>query len=351
MRELLRHRQMRVYLVGQGLSLFGSMSLWLAAGIFVKTLTDSYGAAGMAFFCVALGTLCGPLGGVLVDRFPRRPLLIATNTAAALLLAPLLLVREPNQVWLLYTVLFGYGALHGLIASGQSALLAGMLPTELLPHANSALRTIQEGLRLLAPLAGAGLVAWQGFYAVVWLDIAGFLAAAVTLLLIRPQEAVVTKVKERFLDAVTAGMRHIRRHQALWSFTLACAAATSVIGFGESALFAVVDLGLDRPTAFVGVLLTAQGVGAIVAGPLAGALINRFGELRLAAVGLTLFASGNALWIVPSLPVTLMGAALAGAGLPWLTIGAITLMQRRSPPHLQGRVFSGFDLAVTVPQV
>ncbi|MGH3749140.1 MAG: MFS transporter, partial [Micromonosporaceae bacterium] len=192
MRELLRHRQMRVYLVGQGLSLFGSMSLWLAAGIFVKTLTDSYGAAGMAFFCVALGTLCGPLGGVLVDRFPRRPLLIATNTAAALLLAPLLLVREPNQVWLLYTVLFGYGALHGLIASGQSALLAGMLPTELLPHANSALRTIQEGLRLLAPLAGAGLVAWQGFYAVVWLDIAGFLAAAVTLLLIRPQEAVVT---------------------------------------------------------------------------------------------------------------------------------------------------------------
>ncbi|MGH3664140.1 MAG: MFS transporter, partial [Micromonosporaceae bacterium] len=42
---------------------------------------------------------------------------------------------------------------------------------------------------------------------------------------------------------------------------------------------------------------------------------------------------------------------LAGAGLPWLTIGAITLMQRRSPPHLQGRVFSGFDLAVTVPQV
>jgi MFS family permease len=347
MGELLRRRDIRWYLAGQGASLLGSMSLWLAAGIWVKSVTGSYGAAGMAFFCLTLGTLAAPLTGLLADRFRRRRLLLVTNLAGAALLLPLVWVRP---LGLVFVVLLGYGALHGLIASGQSALLAELLPVRLLPHANGALRTVQESLRLLSPLAGAGLYAWQGFGAVVVLDIAGFLAAAASLLLVRYDGAVPKRTGERFRAAVTAGLRHLWREPALRGFTIACALATSVLGFGESAGFAVVEQGLGRPTAFLGVVITVQGVGAVVAGPFAGTLVGRLGEVRLGAIGLALVATAQVLYAVPYLPAVFTGAVLAGAGFPWVVVAAMTLLQRRSPHHLQGRVFSGFDLAVTVPQ-
>ena len=349
MRELLRHRDLRYFFAGQGISLFGSMSLWLAAGIWVKTLTDSYGAAGMVFFCITLGTLAAPLSGLVVDRISRRRLLIATNLSATLLLVPLVMTGG-RPLWLVYAVLVGYGALHGLIASGQSALLAGMVPDRLLPHANGALRTIQESLRLVAPLAGAGLYAWQGFSSVVILTLVGFLVAAGTLAAIRYRETPLPRKSEPFFASVSAGMRHLLRIRALRGLTISSALALSVLGFSESAIFAVVEEGLGRSTEFVGVLMTLQGIGAIVAGPMSGPLVGRIGELRLAAAGLLLFAVGILLAITPSLVAVVSGVVLAGGAVPWLVVGATTLLQRRSPPELHGRAYAAFDFSITVPQ-
>src|SRR4029450_6618948 len=94
----------------------------------------------------------------------------------------------------------------------------------------------------------------------------------------------------------------------------------------------------------------AQGVGAIVAGLLASAAIRRIGEIRVAAIGTTLFAVGEAVQIAQNLPVVLAARMLVGAGFPLLTIAAITLLQRSAPDHLQGRVYAGFEVVATVPQ-
>ena len=89
MRELLGRRDARRYLGGQALSMFGDRALWLAMGVWVKELTGSSGAAGVVFLAFVAPQLLSPLAGVLVDRLPRRPLLIATNVAAAVCLLPL----------------------------------------------------------------------------------------------------------------------------------------------------------------------------------------------------------------------------------------------------------------------
>ena len=87
MRRLLAVRDARVYLTGQVFSLFGDTALWLARGIWVKTLTGSNAAAGLVFFVANVPVLLTPLTGLLVDRVRRRPLLIAVNalTGAAVL--------------------------------------------------------------------------------------------------------------------------------------------------------------------------------------------------------------------------------------------------------------------------
>jgi hypothetical protein len=58
MRRLLSHRDARIYLAGQGLSVIGGSALWLAMGIWVKMLTGSNSAAGLTFFPF----ICGCLG-------------------------------------------------------------------------------------------------------------------------------------------------------------------------------------------------------------------------------------------------------------------------------------------------
>ena len=127
MTRVLALRDARLYLVGQALSIFGDIALWLAAGIWVKTLTGSTGAAGLVFFALSLPQLLAPLAGLLVDRVRRRPLLIVTNLVTGTAVLALLGVGDRGQVWLIYLVMVVYGAAYAVLGSGQSALLT-MLP-------------------------------------------------------------------------------------------------------------------------------------------------------------------------------------------------------------------------------
>jgi MFS family permease len=132
MRQLLLNRNARLYLSGQVMSLFGDSSLWLAMAIWTKVLTGSFSAVGLSWFALAVGSLFGPLGGMLADRARRRPMLVATNLATAGLVLLLLLVRDRHQVWLIYLVMFGYGVSGSLLGPAQTALVQAIVPGDLL---------------------------------------------------------------------------------------------------------------------------------------------------------------------------------------------------------------------------
>ena len=116
-----------------------------------------------------------------MDRLPRRTVLLFVNPLTALTVLPLLFVRDAGDVWLIYVVTLLYGASYVVLAAGQSALLTELLPTELLGPANAALQTVRETLRLVAPVAGAGLYMVAGGGAVAILDAATFLLATAAL--------------------------------------------------------------------------------------------------------------------------------------------------------------------------
>jgi MFS family permease len=349
-RSLLAIRDVRVLLLGETLSMFGNWMLLFVLAIWVKDLTDSNAAAGLVFFILALPALAAPLGGFVVDRFRRRKVLIATDvlTAASVLL--LLLVHGRDQLWLLYVVAALYGASAMVFGSGLSALLTVMLPDELLGDGNAAFQTIRQGLRLVAPLAGAGLYAATGGGAVAVIDAATFCVSAVCLLALRVREPGPAPAELHFLGEVAAGVRHLMRTIPLRRIVLGTAVAIFVIGFAETVIFAVVDQGLHRPPSFLGFLASMQGVGSIVGGLAAGSALRRLGDARLVGAGLALFAFGDGMLIVSTIPTAAFGFALAGVGVSWAIVGFGTAIQRRSPAHLQGRVYSAADTLVGVPQ-
>lgn len=351
MRELLGHRNARLLLAGQGLSLLGDRAMFLALGVWVKSLTGSSAAAGLVFFCYALPGLAAPVAGVLVDRVRRRQLMIVTDLAVAAVLLLLLAVGGRGQVWLIYAVTIAYGASAFVFGSAQSALLTEMLPDSLLPQANAILQTASEGMRLVAPLMGAALFAWLGGGAVATLDAGTFVVSAGCLAAMRHDDLRPAPHELHLREQLAAGLRHITGNPGLRRIVGSVAVALLVVGFAETLIFSVIDQGLHRPPSFLGVLSAAQGAGAIAGALAAPSIMRRVGDARLIAGGLALFALGDTLIIVPSLIAVLPGMLVAGAGISWAVVGFGSAIQLRTPLELQGRVYSTADTLLSVPQV
>ncbi|HEY8777190.1 MAG TPA: MFS transporter [Gaiellaceae bacterium] len=350
MRQLFRIRNMRVFVAGWTASVFGDWAMFIVLGVWTKDLTKSNSAAGLVFFALAAPALFSPLAGLVVDRLPRRPLLIWTYAAEAVAVLSLLFVHDRGDVWIIYAVTIFYGAAGTFAASARSALLTVMVPHDLLAESNGVLQTLREGLRLVAPLVGAVLYASVGGGAVAVLDSATFAAVVIALLLIRVEEPRFEREEHHFVTELLAGARHVFAIVPLRQIVLATGACLLVVGFSETLIFAVLDQGLHRPTSFFGVLSSVQGAGAIVGGVTAARTMRRLGDVKLVGLGMGLFALGELSFVSHSLPLVLAGIAVAGAGIAWFIVGYATAIQVRTPLRLQGRVLSASDTLVSTPQ-
>src|SRR3954453_4560150 len=224
-----------------------------------------------------------------------------------------------------------------------------MLPGELLGEANGALTATREGLRIIAPLAGAGLYTLVGGGAVAGLDSATFAASAFFLARMRVPGERPAQPERHFLREVTAGQRHVWETPPLPQVVLGVAVALLVVGFAETLIFAVITA-LGKPPSFFGVFATIQGIGSIAGGVTAAAVLRRVGEVRLVGLGLALFAFADLCLIAPSLGVVLAAGPVAGIGVSWAIVGFSTALQTRTPLVIQGRVSAAADLTLSVAQ-
>ena len=141
---------------------FGSTAMTLAANVWVYDLTGSPGLAALTGLCTYAPSLAAPWLGALVDRLPRRPLLVWSDLLLGMVMLSLLGVTSPGAVWLIFAVLLIRGVSYVLIDAGETAILPAALPASALGDVNGWRSSAQEGMKLLAPLAGVGLYAWRG---------------------------------------------------------------------------------------------------------------------------------------------------------------------------------------------
>jgi MFS family permease len=349
-RALLGIRDARVFLAGWTLSQFGDWAMIIVLAVWAKSLTGSNAAAGLVFFALAAPSIFSPLAGVVVDRVRRRPLLVAGYSVEAVVVLGLLFVHDRSDVWILYAMAVFTGVAGTLAASARSALMTVTIPRELLGDGNAIFQSVREGLRLIAPLAGAGIYAAAGGGVVAIVDSVSFAGVVTALLLMRTPEPRFERVEHSFISEAMAGARHIVHTIPLRQIIFSTGAALFVVGFSETIIFAVIDQGLHRPPSFLGVLSSLQGVGAIAGGLTAVRGLRRLGDVRLAGIGMAGFAVGDLTFMSSSLPLIAVGIMVAGFGVSWLIVGLMTAVQVRTPLRLQGRVSSAADVLISTPQ-
>ena len=120
---------------------------------------------------------------------------------------------------------------------------------------------------------------------------------------------------------------------------------------GRRLLGAAVLDAFGRPTAFAAVLVSVQGVGAIVGALTSNLVVRRLGEVGTTVVGMVVLAVPLAVIAGASeLPVMLAALAVIGVSLPWLFVAVTTLVQRRTPAAVMGRASMALEVLMGAPQ-
>ncbi|CAM5498526.1 MFS transporter [Streptomyces griseomycini] len=348
--RVLRDRNAGLYLAGVVVSGFGTSALWLASGVWVKDLTGSDGLAALCTLALWAPTLAGPALGTLADRTRRKPLLVTVNLALAALLLGLFALGSAGGPWPLFAVLFLYGAAGVVHDAAESALVTAVVGTRLLGDFNGLRTTADEGMKLLAPLAGAALYAAYGGPSVALLDAATFVLATGLYAALRVREAPPERPAANWRRRTAEGARYLWAHPRLRPLVRAGGVTMLCAGVNGATVYAVVD-SLGRSPAYAGVLYAAQGAGSVAVGLLAGPALRRLGGRRFAAAGTALLAVAVAARAVPHDHVALVAGAAIGAGLPAVLIAVLTAVQRETPDGLLGRVTATAHSLVFTPNV
>jgi MFS family permease len=335
---------------GQLATMAGDSLMLLVLAVWVKDLTGSSAAAGLTLFFLAVPALLGTLMGLYIDRLKRRTVLFWGNLVSAAIVCPLFLVDGRGDVWIIYSVAVLYGLSFVVMPAALNGLLKEMLPEEILVDANASLATSKEALRLVGPLIGAGIYSVIGGGGVAAIDAATFLYAGLVIALLKVREDAPERVEQHWKDEMLAGARHIWNDPILFHTLAAVGLALLVVGFLESAVFSMLDA-FDKPATFIGVIVSVQGVGAIIGGLLSARIVRGVGEPQAIAVGLVAVSVGLIVAaIAPVLTVVFVGVVFLGFGLPVFIVAFTTLLQIRTPQALMGRVSTTTDVVLGTPQ-
>ncbi len=350
MRKAFSHSGFPALFAGTTTSMFGDSVMLLVFSMWVKDLTGSNGQAGLTFFWMVVPSLFAPLLGGPIDRVRRKPLAVWGNVASAMILLPLLFVRDAGQVWIIWTVAFLYGVSFVVLPASVNGLLKELLPEDQLVEANAALQTVKESFRLVGPIVGAGLFGLAGGWAVAVVDAASFVVAALLISRVRLREDLPVREEADWWAEMTAGARHLAREQVLRHVLVAVACMLIVIGFAEAAIYAILDA-FGKPVEFVGVVVTVQGVGAVAGGLTAGRIVRRFGEPGAVAIALVVMAGSLGIIAAVDVFAVLLAATVSlGYSLPVLLVAYTTLVQKRTPQRLMGRVGTALNVVLGTPQ-
>jgi MFS family permease len=339
-----------VWLVGICASLFGSEALYLAFVVWIDQLTGSASLAGLAVFAYFAPAVLAPALGYVVDRLPRKALLIGADLAQAIWVCLALFVHSASQVWLLYLVLVGLTLGSALQAPAASALLAGTAEQERLGRLNSVFRTGKDVARTAAPGLGVVIAQAAGPHALIVIDAGTFLLSALCVWQLRTREVRAEVSRRSLWSELAAGAEHVLKIPLLRRLVGTIGVAMAVYGMRQPTLIFAVDHGLHASPQFLGWAATVVNVGAVSGGLLCVRLIDRIGAAPLVRAGLLVLACGAVPLAVPNPVAVLVACFVIGVGGPLTLVGYVTTVLQNTPSHLQGRVLAAGDAAVSTPQ-
>ena len=313
-----RYRNYRVIWISALISSTGRWFQALAIPLIVYNLSGGSAAwIGLAGFAQFLPTalLC-PFAGAIADRYPRRIILIVTQTSQAIVGAFFVMmwfgdVRSPGA-YVAVSIVAGTAA--GLNLPAWQAFISELVPRDTLMSAVT-LNSAQFNLaRTLGPsLAGLVIAGWGPGWAFL-LNAVSFGAVILALLSLRlPRVHAEANGRWRPLSEFGEALGYVRTNAGIKTAVLGAA----LIGFfgitAQQMSIVIAEDVFGQGERGFGWMLSAAGLGAIVASPMVAEMGRRFDRSRIQEVALVLYGCGiAAMALAPQFVVALMGMFVMG---------------------------------------
>ena len=351
--ELLRrNRDFRHLWLGQVVSQLGDWFDTIALYTIVLNLTGSGRAVGLVLVARFVPSfIIGPLSGVVADRFSRRSIMIVSDILRAVVVLGFLLVRRPDQMWLVYALTVLQLVFSTFFEPAKTAAIPSLVAPNELVAANAISSVTWSVMLTLGAAIGGVVTGWFGTDTAFVLDSLTYLASAALIARVRfPQREPRAKRKltARHALGITdtlEGMRYVFKRPRVLALMLVKPAWG--LGGGILALLAVFGekifpVGSSAATG-IGVLYAARGIGTAI-GPVAA---TRFaGEMRVrmqTAIGVS-FLMGGIFYIAfgraTNFTVALVVLLVAHMGGSILWVFSTVLLQRAVEDSFRGRVFA-----------
>jgi MFS family permease len=338
-------------------ALFWSSDLLGSLGHFVQEvalywiayeITESAMALGILGLCgAAPRLLLGALGGVLVDRYDRKRLLILIQffSAIPVLMFLILYSLEALEYWHLLAVEILFGSIRAVNPSASQSILAELVPRKELMNAVSLYTIGFNFARIVGPSLGGILILWIGVRGCYGIFLISLIISGLGFMLMGLNDQRAANPEQDFVREFKQGFQYVWASPLIFSsivaaytFSIFIVTYQRFLPVFAKEIFAVGPEGL-------GLLMAAPGIGAIASLTFLASVGERWNRAWLlwittsvTPIFLILFCFSPVFWI----SVVLLG--LVGAGqVSFRTISRV-IIQIEAPRDLLGRVMSVFNM-------
>ena len=338
----LRHRNFRLFFIGQSISNSGNWLTNVALTLLVLKLTATGVGVGLLAACqFGPMLLLSAWGGAVADRSDKRRLLLVTQSlemAQSIALAILAFMPSPPLVALYALALVG-GVLLSLDNPLRRSFVGEMVPADDLPNAVVLYSTIVNLSRIFGPSLAGLLVVTTGYGWCFTIDAVSYLAVIACLLMMRPSDLHRQPARAPSAQPIREGLRYVRSVPKLWvSFVMQAAISMLAYNFNVTLpLFVTRGLGAGEGTFTM--LYSVLSFGSVVSALVVAhrTLVTMRDVVRgAAALGVSLLL----LSMVPGVGLAVPAVFLVGAASLLYMTGTTTIVQLESRRDMQGRLLA-----------
>src|SRR4030043_1706062 len=348
--QSLKSRNYRLFFIGQSVSLVGTWMQVIAISWLVYDLTDSALLLGLVgFFSQVPSFFITPFSGVLVDRWNRHRILIATQALSMIQAFILAFLTLSGKITILQVILLslGLGLVNAFDMPARQAFVVEMVEKRSdLANAIALNSSMVNSARLIGPAVAGILVAIVGEGFCFLINGISFMSVIAVLLAMKIKKIPKNKYSNKIAKDIKEGFRYAFGFVPIRSILLFLG-LISLIGMPYTVLMPIFakDILHGGPN-FLGFLMASSGIGALVGGIYLASrrTVLGLGKILTAAPGifglsLIIFSVSKNLWLSLSMML------ISGFGMIIHIASTNTILQTITEDDKRGRVMSFFTMA------
>jgi MFS family permease len=345
-------RNYRLFFIGQGISLSGTWMQTVAQGWLVLQLTGSGTQVGFVVAAQFLPLLFfTPVGGMIADRYPKRKVLLITQTLFTVvqLSLGLVVIFHVVQLWMIYVLALAFGLVNAIDNPTRQAFVSELVDREYVRNAVTLNATENNLARAVGPSLGAIVIATLGIGFCFIANSFTTLAVIIALQMMDLNPVAETenegRVQIRPLQNLKEAWQYARKAKLIREILILAVIIGTFSYEFQISLPILAKFAFATDASSYSRLWVAFGLGSVVGGLLAaGRTAASVGYLVRSAVlfGLCMLAVA----VMPTLNLAVLGMLLVGFFSINFTSLANTMLQLEADDEHRGRVMSLWTMAM-----